>query len=259
MEKVRIQKVLAECGVASRRAIEEMVIEGRITVNGELVNELPFFVDPHHDEIRLDGQPVRKRPVESVYFMLNKPKGVVCTQSDPKGRPLAFQLVPSIAGRVYCIGGLDDEATGLVLLTNDGELTRKMTNPRLGLELTYVIEIDGRPVETTINELKRGSYVEGRRRPGMRLKILQSSPQRSSLEITTTESRNAILRMTFARMGHKIRRMKRTAVGPITDWGLKIGNYRPLTPREMRQLFDLESPPARRGGFRRKTNKPKPE
>lgn len=261
MENVRIQKLLAEYGVASRRAIEEMVIEGRITVNGQLVNELPFFVDPEIDEIRVDGQLVRRQQQSSVYFLLNKPQGVVCTQSDPKGRPLAHQLVPSIAGRVYSVGGLDDEATGVVLLTNDGELTRRLTSPRLGLEMTYVLEIDGRPSETTVNELKRGSYVEGRRRSGMRLKILEGSAQRTTLEITTSESRNSILRMTFKRLGHRIRRMKRTGMGPITDWGLKIGRFRPLTPRELRELYELKAPPARRGGFRgrRPPGAPRPD
>jgi pseudouridine synthase len=179
-----------------------------------------------------------------VHFLLNKPKGVVCTLRDPRGRPLASELVPTMGGRVFCVGGLDDEATGVVILTNDGELTSQLTDPRLGLEMTYVIEVDGCPDDNDMNELKRGMFIEGRRRASMRLKVLQHSIQRSVLEIRTSEGRNQVLRSLFARLKHKIRRMKRTAMGPIAERGIKIGHFRPLWPREVEQLYAMK--PVRR-------------
>ena len=239
MEKSRIQKYLSEAGVSSRREVEEMVIQGRIMVNGRLVNELPCFIDPAIDKVTVDGKAVHVTRPQSVYFLLNKPHGVVCTQRDPRGRTLAIELVPTIAGRVYCVGGLDDEATGLVIITNDGELTARLTDPRLGLEMTYVVEVDGRPDESANNELKHGQFVEGRRRPGIRLKVLDGSAIRSVLEIQSPEGRNALVRYAFQRIGHRIRRMKRTAIGPITERGLKIGHFRALTPREVEQLYAL--------------------
>lgn len=244
MEKTRIQKYLSEAGVASRREVEEMIIEGRITVNGRLVNELPCFIEPERDEVAVDGQKVRPVRRPSVYFLLNKPHGAVCAQRDPRGCPLAIEMVPAFGGRVYCVGGLDDEATGLVIVTNDGELTSRLTDPRLGLEMTYVVEVDGKPDETDMNELKRGQFVEGRRRAGMRLKVLEHSAVRSMLEIQSPEGRNAILRFAFQKLKHRIRRMKRTAIGPISERGLKIGHFRALTPREVEQLYAVA--PARK-------------
>lgn len=239
MEKVRIQKVLSDSGVASRRNVEEMIVEGRVTVNGELVNELPCFVDPEADEIRVDGALVRKRPHNRVCFLLNKPRGVVCTQRDPKGRPLATQLVPDISGRVYCIGGLDDEASGLVLLTNDGELTKHLTDPRTGVEMDYVVEVDGQPDEDDFVAIRNGVFIEGLRTKKMKVRVLNRG-QRTALELRTTEGRNQMLRRVFQRLGHKLRRLKRTALGPLREHGLKTGNFRMLMPREIEQLRRLQ-------------------
>lgn len=243
MAKVRIQKLLAESGLASRRAIEEMVLEGKITVNGKLVKELPFFVDPETDNICVNDRPIRRRKVQLAYFLLNKPRGAVCTPTDPLGRPCAIAMVPDIAGRVYCVGGLDAQSSGLVILTNDGEFTRTLTDPRRPVEMTYVIEVDGRPDEQSLDQLKHGIYLDGRRRPGVRLKFLHAGRERSMLEIRTGEGRNEVLRRMMHNLRHKVRRLKRTAIGPVLDRGLKIGHFRILFPAEVRQL--LEGPPLR--------------
>ena len=242
MEKIRIQKLLSDAGVASRRAVEEMIVEGRITVNGELVNSLPCFVDGDEDEICVDDVPVRKRPQQRVYFLLNKPRGVVCTQKDPEGRPIAMDLVPSMKDRVYCVGGLDADSSGLVLLTNDGELTRRLTDPRSPVEMTYIVEVDGLPDESSMLAIKKGIFLDGRRTQGMHLKLLERSSQRSHLEIRVVEGKNRIIRRVFHHLGHKIRRMKRTAIGPVSERGLKIGHFRPLMPREVEHLRKYELP-----------------
>jgi len=237
MAKVRIQKVLAEAGVASRRAAEEMVLAGRVSVNNHVVTSLPCFVT-EAETIRLDGRPV-KRPratARKTYFILNKPRGVVCTSSDPEGRRRAVDLVPPAAGRVYCVGRLDIDSTGMLILTNDGDLTEKLTHPRYGVPKTYVAEVDGRVESPAIEKLKGGLYLDGSRTQRSRIKVLRRGPKQTLLEITLREGRNREIRRLLARVGHKVRRLKRTAIGPITVRGLKVGNFRALTSAEVNRL-----------------------
>lgn len=236
MAKVRIQKALAHVGVASRRIVEEMLMEGRVTVNGELVRDLPCFVDPETDDIRVDGRRVRKREQPKVHYLLNKPQKVVCTQRDPQKRTRAVDLIPDIPQRVYCVGRLDADSTGLIILTNDGDLTQFVTHPRYGVEKTYVVEIEGRLDEKKVQKLKDGVYLDGRSGSGAKVRVLKRGNKRSLLEVTLREGRNREIRRTLARLGHKVRRLKRTAIGPITDRGLKIGSYRRLRPQEVQRL-----------------------
>ena len=235
--KQRIQKVLAGFGLASRRAVEEMVAEGRISVNGKKIGRLPCFVDPETDEVRLDGQTLRiGLDRQKVYYLLNKPRGVVCTQQDPSGRPRAVDLVPQPAGRVYCVGRLDMESTGLIILTNDGSLTEYLTHPRYGVMKSYVVEVDGRVTGEQIETLRKGVYIDGKRTRPMRIKILRRRMKTTSLEIGLTEGRNREIRRMLARLGNKVTRLKRTAIGPLTDRGVKIGGYRTLAAREVARL-----------------------
>jgi len=236
MSKLRIQKFLSEAGVASRRQVETMILDGRITVNGKLVGDLPCFVDAEVDEIRVDGRRVRKPMERRVYYLLNKPRGVVCTQRDPQGRPRAVDLIPRTSQRVYCVGRLDADSTGLLVLTNDGHLTQLLTHPSHGVAKTYVVEIDGRLEDDEFGRLKAGMWLGPKRTRGARVKVLRRGPKRSLLEITLTEGRNREIRRMLARLGHKVRRLKRTAIGPITDRGLKIGNWRPMKGREVAML-----------------------
>ena len=244
MTKTRIQKVLSEAGLASRRAAEQMILDGRITVNGVLVTQLPCFVDPAVDDISVDGQAVARRSLERVYVLLNKPRGVVCTQQDPRGRPRAADMVPHLRQPVYCIGRLDDDNTGLIVLTNDGELTQYLTHPRYGVPKTYVVEVDGRLDSKAIAGLKGGVYLDGKRTGRASVKVLRSGPARSLLEISLAEGRNREVRQILARLGHKVRRLKRTAIGPITDRGLKVGHWRPLTAAEVAKLRQCGRPSA---------------
>jgi len=236
MAKQRIHKVLSEAGVASRRAVEEMIIEGRITVNHEPVTRLPCFVDLAEDDVHVDGRRIRLRTAPKVYLLLNKPRGVVCTQSDPQGRPRAVDLVPQVPGRIYCVGRLDVASTGLIVLTNDGELTQHLTHPSHGVVKTYVAEVDGRLGAEEITKLKAGLYVGPKRTQRAGVTVLRRSPKRSLVEIKVAEGRNREVRRMLAKVGHKVRRLKRVAIGSITDRGLKIGSCRALTRAEVAQL-----------------------
>ena len=240
MARMRIQKALSEIGVASRRAVEEMIVEGRISVNGKLITEVPCFVDLPDDEVRVDGRRIRPPAtpgkIKKVYFLVNKPRGVVCTQSDPEGRPRAVDLIPAMRERVYCVGRLDVESTGLILLTNDGELTEYLTHPRNEVMKRYVVQVDGSPTAEAIDRLKGGTVLDGKRTKRTTVKVLRRSPKRSLLEIGLSEGRNREIRRVLARLGHKVRRLKRVAIGPMTDTGLKIGSFRPLRRGEVEKL-----------------------
>jgi len=246
MAKTRIQKVLADAGVASRRAVEEMILQGRITVNGQLVAKLPCFVDLASDDVRVDSARVRAPRGRKVYYLLNKPKGVVCTQRDPQGRPRAADFIGRGGERVYCVGRLDVDSTGLVILTNDGELTQRLTHPSFGVAKTYVVEIDGRLTGEEMAKLKAGVYLDSKRTRGAMVKVLRSSPKRSLLQIRLTEGRNREIRRALARLGHKVRKLKRVAIGPVTDRGLKVGNFRKLLSGEVRRLRQAPKQPTRR-------------
>ncbi|MCD4699207.1 MAG: rRNA pseudouridine synthase [Phycisphaerae bacterium] len=250
MEKIRIQKVLAAAGVASRRAVEQIVLEGRVSVNGQVVSELPCFVT-EEDEIRVDGQVVRNRAEKKVYILLNKPRGVICTQRDETGqnRPRAIDLVDWEGQRLYCVGRLDADSTGLIVLTNDGELTNRLTHPRYGVMKTYVARVAGRVTGEDIATLRRGIFLgpqkpspgEAKRRKQISparasVKIIRRGSSESLLELRISEGRNRQVRRMLARLEHKVYRLHRSAIGPIIDRGLKIGRFRRLKTSEISAL-----------------------
>ena len=240
--KVRIQKVLAEAGLASRRMCEQIVLEGRVSVNQETINELPCFVDPAKDEITLDGRSIRKKPEKKVYLLLNKPKGVVSTNADPKGRPRTIDLVAHVSQRVFPVGRLDAESTGLILMTNDGELANRVAHPRYGVMKTYIVEVEGRLDGEAMDLLKSGMFLDGRRTAGASVKVLDRSARRTIVEVRLNEGRNREIRRLMARMNHKVLSLRRVAIGPINDRGLKTGKSRILLPEEVEMLL-LESEP----------------
>lgn len=244
MPKIRIQKVLAEAGVASRRAAEEMVTDGRVSVNGRAVTSLPLFVDPEADKIFIDGRALRRRGQQKRYFLLNKPRGVLCTADDPQGRRKAVDLAPEVPGaRLYCVGRLELDTTGLLILTNDGELTEYLTHARYGVPTVYAVEIAGQLSAEDIEAFKHGVYLDGRRTGGGGLRVLSRTADRSMLEVTISEGRNKEIQRILLKFGVKVRRIRRTAIGPITDRGLKIGACRELTPAEVKKLFKAGTTP----------------
>jgi 23S rRNA pseudouridine2605 synthase len=236
---IRIQKVLADAGVTSRRAAEELILQGRITVNGHLVTKLPCFVNPETDDIRVNGQPVRRRPIKRLYYLLNKPKGVVCSEHDLPGRPRAMELIPHLREKLHCVGGLDMESTGLIILTNDGQLAQRIGHPRYGVFKTYHVQIDGRMSEEDYKKLTAGTYMDGTRTERIHVKMLQRGWDRSLLEVQLAETHNREIRRVFAKLGFHVRRLKRVAFGPLSDRGIKIGHFRILDAREVAMLLDI--------------------
>lgn len=234
MAKERLQKVLAAAGAGSRRACEQLILDGRVSVNGRVPETMPVLVDAGRDRIEVDGKPVRAE--RCVYFLLHKPKGVVCTNNDPSGRLRAVDLLGGVRERVYPVGRLDEDATGLLLLTNDGDLAERIMHPRYGVPKTYRAEVSGRVDHETIQQLRGGVRLsEGRTSPADAT-IVHSDRQISVLEITLRDARNREVRRMLAKVGHNVRKLKRIAIGPLTLGPLPIGAYRPLLPRELERL-----------------------
>jgi pseudouridine synthase len=237
MSQIRIQKAMSAAGVASRRAVEQMVLEGRVAVNGKLVARLPCFVDPARDRIEVDGRPVGRRSRQRTYILLNKPRGVVCTRQEDPGRPCVTDMVADLPRAVRCVGRLEMDSAGLVLLTDDGQLEQHLTHARYQAPKTEVVEIEGRLEEAQIATLKTGMFIDGRRTGRSAVRVLRSSPTRSLLEIRIVASHNRQVRRMLETLGHKVRRIKRVAIGPVTDEGLKVGHYRRLRPGEVARLL----------------------
>ncbi len=233
----RIQKVLAAAGYGSRRACEDLVREGHVQVNGTYVRKLPVLVDPEADDIRIDGRRLKKAKL--VYYLLHKPKGVLCTNSDPAGRMRAIDLLRGVRQRVYPVGRLDASSTGLLLMTNDGELADLLTHPRYGIEKTYQATVAGRISTAAIEKFKKGVWLaEAKTQPG-RVKVLRRGREDSILEIKIREGRNRHIRRVLARLGHKVLRLKRTRIGRLGMRGLGLGSFRLLTSQEVQALRKL--------------------
>jgi 23S rRNA pseudouridine2605 synthase len=246
--KERIQKILANAGVASRRSVEEMIRQGRVTVNGTVRTELPILIDPAKDKIKVDDEPVKikqgptGKPADRIYFILNKPKGVYSTNVAQGAQTRAIDLLPpDIGGRVYPVGRLDAESRGLLLLTNDGELTNELTHPKFGVSKTYRAVVDGRVDEAELERLASGVWLadpsgKGFKTGQTRIKVVKRAQDKSILEITLREGRNRQVRRMLAGVGHKVRDLVRIKMGPLTLEGLNPGFCRKLTPREVRAL-----------------------
>ena len=232
----RLQKVLAERGIGSRRHSEELIAEGRVLVNGE-VAILGRRVDPDHDEVVVDGVAVGVRP-GLVYYLLNKPPGVVTTASDPQGRPTVVDLVPA-EPRVFPVGRLDVDTEGLLLLTNDGELTNRLTHPSHGVEKEYVAEVRGTATAGELRRLRDGVELDDG--PTAPAKVSQPSP--GVLRITIHEGRNRQVRRMCEAIGHPVRRLVRVRIGTLRDAQLAPGQWRELRLDEVRKL---DAPPASR-------------
>lgn len=230
---VRLQKVLARAGLGSRRVCDDLIAAGRVTVDGRTA-VLGQRVQPDA-RVAVDGVPV---PVASdlVYYLLNKPSGVVTTASDPEGRRTVVSLVPP-APRVFAVGRLDYDTEGLIVLTNDGELAQALTHPSHGVAKEYLAQVEGRVGPGALRALRRGVELEDRRTAPAT--VSQVSP--GMLRLVLHEGRNRQVRRMCEAVGHPVRRLVRTRIGPVTDAGLRPGKWRPLTPGEVRALYDAAS------------------
>ena len=230
----RLQKVLASAGIASRRECEQLILEGRVEVDRKVVTELGTRVDPQRQEVRVDGEAL-SRP-KLVYFAVNKPEGVVSTSRDPAGRPRVTDLLPPNAPRVFCVGRLDITSEGLILVTNDGELANGLTHPRHGVEKIYQVQVAGQVEREVLGQLHRGMHLAEGFAHAKHVRIKSRRKKSTILEMVLDEGRNREIRRLLARVGHKVQRLKRVAVGPVRLGDLSTGAVRPLTTKEVQAL-----------------------
>jgi len=236
---VRLQKVLAAAGIASRRASEVLISEGRVEVNSEVVLEQGRRVDPEHDVIRVDGSRIPP-PRRHRYLALNKPRGVVATMSDPEGRRTVADLIaPHSTERLFHVGRLDTDTEGLLILTNDGDFAHRLAHPSFQVPKTYIAEVNGAVGEQTLRRLRRGISLEDGPVQPTSVKIVSTAGDKTLLKITIQEGRNRIVRRTMEAVGHPVRRLSRIGIGPVRLGNLKVGEYRDLTREELGGLLDL--------------------
>jgi 23S rRNA pseudouridine2605 synthase len=245
---MRLQRFLAATGLGSRRKCEEYIVDGRVSVDGQVVRDLGTRVNPQQQDVRVDGELVRRDPPR--YFLLNKPRGYLCTSSDPEGRPRAIDLVPAGKLRLFTVGRLDESSEGLILLTNDGELAHRLAHPRFQLTRTYAVQVAGRPTHEAYAALKEGLYFREGRFHIRWVKRVGTKGNSTFLEVGLSHGQNREIRRLFARVGHKVMRLRRIAFGPLTLGRLAEGRFRPLTSSELAAVRELASARRRRGGNR---------
>jgi 23S rRNA pseudouridine2605 synthase len=234
-ERERVQKLLARAGLGSRRACEALISAERVTVDG-VVARLGDRADPEHQRIALDGVPVVARG-DLVYYLLNKPRGVVTTARDPQRRPTVVALVPADP-RVFPVGRLDVDTEGLLLLTNDGDLGQLLAHPRHGVEKTYLVEVEGDAAESSCARLRAGIELDDGMTAPARVRVVSRAQGRSALEVTIHEGRKRQVRRMCAAVGLPVNRLVRTRIGPVADTQLAPGSWRNLRPTEIRALYE---------------------
>jgi pseudouridine synthase len=232
---VRLQKYLAEAGVASRRASEQIILTARVSVNGKVVTELGTKVDPARDQIMVDGKLVRSR--KKVYLALHKPAGCVCSRQDERGRPTVYELIPGEWSNVQSVGRLDYDTEGLLLLTNDGELSLRLTHPRYGVKKLYQVTVEGRVELDQLEAFTHGIPDDGQVLRAQRARIVESTKSRSVIEMELAEGKNREVRRMCAAVGLTVERLVRTQVGKIKLGELRKGRWRTLTETEIKTLL----------------------
>jgi 23S rRNA pseudouridine2605 synthase len=230
----RLNKYLAHAGVGSRRHVETLIQRGRVAINGRVVRELATQVDPTAHKVSVDGQPIKAERL--VYWVVNKPRGYLCTNYDPAGRPKALDLVPQVAQRVYTVGRLDEASEGLLLLTNDGDLANKLMHPRYGVEKTYLVQVAGDPTPEDCKQLLKGVWLSEGHVKALRIKREKRQKDSTWLRIVLNEGKNREIRRMLAKLDHKVLRLRRIALGPVTLGTLPGGRSRRLRADEVAAL-----------------------
>jgi 23S rRNA pseudouridine2605 synthase len=230
----RLNKYLAHAGIGSRRHCDELIAAGRVKVDGQIIRELGTQLDPKNHAVSVDDHPVRAE--KFVYWLLNKPRGYLCTNHDPAGRPLAIGLVPHVEQRVYTVGRLDEDSEGLLLLTNDGDLANELMHPRYGVEKTYEALVAGSPTGEDIKRLLEGVWLSDGRVKARHVKRLKRQGESTWMRIVLCEGKNREIRRMLAKLGHKVMRLRRTAIGPLKLDRLPKGKSRKLNLKELESL-----------------------
>lgn len=235
--KIRLQKILADAGVASRRKAEELIKEGRVSVNGKVVTEMGFKASPFEDHIKVDGKLIKFSTQKTVYFMLNKPKKVMCTVEDPEGRQTVIDIIRNrIKERVWPVGRLDYHSEGLVILTNDGELTLRLTHPRYKVPKVYEVKVKDLPAEEKLDKLRKGVYLEDGKTQPCEIYFLKTTRENSRFKVVLKEGKKQQVRRMFMKIGHPVMKLKRIEYGPLKLGKLAIGDFRPLSEKEIQEL-----------------------
>jgi 23S rRNA pseudouridine2605 synthase len=233
----RLNKLLAHAGFGSRRRCEELISAGRVAVDGRTVTELGTRVDYAQEKVTVDGEPIRLE--KHVYWLVNKPPGWLCTNRDQAGRPVVLDLVPHIPQRVYTGGRLDEASEGLLLLTNDGEMAHRLAHPRFGIEKTYLVQVAGNPTPQDLKPLLKGIWLSSGPVHAKRIKRVKKQGDSVWLRFVLSEGRNREIRRMLARVGHKVMRLRRIAIGPVQIGGLPVGKSRRLKFAEVTELQAL--------------------
>jgi 23S rRNA pseudouridine2605 synthase len=238
----RLQKVLARAGFGSRRHCETLITDGRVTVDGAVVRQLGTRVDPERARVVCNGLAVR--PQRFVYYAVHKPRGVLCTNRDPQGRKTALDLLPPIRERVYCVGRLDEDSEGLLLMTNDGALCNLLTHPRYGVRKTYHVVVRGSLEGRALERVQKGVWLAEGRTSGARILIKKRTREITVVEMTVAEGMNREIRRVFARVGHGVDRLKRIRIGPVELGTLPPGLFRSLDRSDVEALRTAATRPS---------------
>lgn len=234
---MRINKYLAECGIASRRASDKLIEEGQVKVNGK-VCDIGYEVDLNNDHVTVDGKPINAVKKYD-YYIMNKPKGCVCTVKDDKGRKTVMDLLPPRIKRLFPVGRLDYDTEGLLILTNDGNLTFKLTHPKNEVPKTYLVKTEYPVTDEGLSKLRSGVIIDNVKTKKCNIKLIESNKSGSKLHITITEGKNRQVRKMFEAIGNNVDFLKRIKIGELTVSGLNRGEVRPLTEREIDYLINL--------------------
>lgn len=232
---VRLQKFLADAGIASRRASEQVILDGRVEVNGQPVRILGTKVDPLHDKISVDGKPVRAK--RKLYVALNKPKGCVCSRKDEFDRPTIYELLPKEWGNLYSVGRLDYDTEGLIFLTNDGEFALRLTHPRYEVNKKYLATVEGRVEQDMLSRFVQGVFHDGEKLKARKAHLVSATKSVSVAELELTEGKNREVRRLFESQGATVKRLQRIQIGKIKLGELKPGKWRTLTEPEINSLL----------------------
>ena len=234
----RLQKVMAHAGVASRRKSEEIIKEGRVKVNGEVVTAMGVKVDPNNDEIEVDGKIITEE--KKIYILLYKPEGYITTVDDPRGRKTVLDLIDDVKQRIYPVGRLDYDTSGLLLLTNDGDMTYVLTHPSYEIEKKYLVEAKGYIDDKNFKRLEEGVQLEDGLTAPAEVKVINRKKDKSKFTLSIHEGRNRQVRRMCKKIGHEVEKLKRSNFGPLNLNGLKAGEYRYLSSKEINKLHKLK-------------------
>ena len=232
---IRLNKFLSQAGIASRREADRLIAEGRVKVNNRVVQELGFKVDDQKDKIEINSKEVNKEK-NLIYLMLNKPKGYLVTLKDSFGRPTVMSLLSNLKGRVFPVGRLDYDSEGLLLFTNDGQLTFRLTHPRYNIKRTYLVKVKGEPDSAKLSKLKKGVFLDGKKTAPAKVALLESNPKRSLLRIEIHEGRKREVRRMLELIGHRVVKLVRVDFAGLKIGKLKSGTWRFLRQQEIKKL-----------------------